>query len=68
MYQPVTYPTLSATNQEQQNIKQTKKFRYTEMLSFGITVTFLFVIYPKSENSNKSLSPWQLQGHNVSVY
>lgn len=60
MYSLVTYPTLSSINQAQHNIKQKTKFRYTEMLPLGITVTFLFVIYQKSENSNKSLSLWQL--------
>lgn len=56
----VTYPTLSSTNQAQHNIKQTTNLRYTEMLSPGITVTLLFVIYQKSENNNKGLLLWQL--------
>lgn len=56
MYSLVTYPTLSSTNQAQHSIKQTTKFRYTEMVPLGITVTFLFVIYQKSENSNEFIT------------
>lgn len=56
MYSLVTYPTLSSTNQAHHNIKQTTKFRYTEMVPLGITVTFLFVIYLKSEDSNEFIA------------